>query len=294
MTKNLLKNSMAIALAALLTACVSTNKSDTATNENTALKAALSAQPEATQARYAARKPLETLDFFGVEPGMTVVEALPGGGWYSKILVPYLGKDGELVGVDYALSMWSNFSFMTPDRIEAKKTWVETWTNDAQAWRSEDSSAQISAFQFNAMPDTMQGKADAVLFIRALHNLSRFEEKGGFLSDALTQTYAALKPGGIVGIVQHQAREDRPDAWANGSNGYLKKSMVIASMQAAGFEFVGETNINENERDQANEGDIVWRLPPSLNGARDDEAKKAAALAVGESHRMTLKFRKPS
>ena len=139
----------------------------------------------------------------------------------------------------------------------------------------------------------MKGKADAVLFIRALHNLSRFEEKGGYLSSALEETYAVLKPGGIVGVVQHQAREDRPDSWATGANGYLKKSALIAKMQASGFEFVGESSINENPLDQATEGDIVWRLPPVLNGSRDDEAKKAAMLAIGESHRMTLKFRKP-
>lgn len=218
MSKKLLKNSLAIAVAAMITACASTNQSTSIEAENTALKSALASQGEATQARYGARNPGQTLDFFGIEPGMTVVEALPGGGWYSKILLPYLGKDGELVGVDYALSMWSNFSFMTPERIEAKKTWVDTWTTDAQAWRGENS-ASVSAFQFNSMPESMQGKADAVLFIRALHNLSRFEEKGSFLSTALQETFAVLKPGGIVGIVQHQAREDRPDEWATGANG---------------------------------------------------------------------------
>jgi predicted methyltransferase len=64
-------------------------------------------------------------------------------------------------------------------------------------------------------------------------------------------------------------------------------------MQAAGFEFVGESNINENPQDQANVGDIVWRLPPSLSGSKDDDEKRAAMLAIGESNRMTLKFRKP-
>lgn len=292
MTKKLLKNSLAIGLAAMLTACASSNHSSSIEPDNTALKTALANQEQAAQDRYNSRNPEQTLNFFGIEPGMTVVEALPGGGWYSKILLPYLGTNGELIGADYSLSMWPNFSFMTPERIEGKKTWVDTWTADAQQWRTENS-ASIRAFQFDAMPASMRGKADAVLFIRALHNLSRFEEKGGFLSNALKETYAVLKPGGIVGIVQHQAREDRPDEWAAGANGYLKKSAVIKKMQDSGFEFVGETNINENALDQATEGDIVWRLPPSLNGARDDEAKKSAMLSIGESHRMTLKFRKP-
>jgi len=94
----------------------------------------------------------------------------------------------------------------------------------------------------------MAGTADAVLYIRALHNLARFEPKEASLSNAFKETYTVLKPGGIVGIVQHQAREDRPDDWANGDNGYLKKSFLVSKMQDAGFEFVGESNINENPR----------------------------------------------
>jgi len=126
-----------------------------------------------------------------------------------------------------------------------------------------------------------------------MDNLARFEPKEASLSNAFKETYTVLKPGGIVGIVQHQAREDRPDDWANGDNGYLKKSFLVSKMQDAGFEFVGESNINENPRDQATVGDIVWRLPPSLSGARDDAEKQAAMTAIGESNRMTLKFRKP-
>jgi len=207
---------------------------------------------------------------------MTVVEILPGGGWYSKILIPYLGSNGQLIGADYSQKLWSNFGFMTPERIEAKKTWVSTWTAQAQEWRSDDS-ASIAAFQFDEMPSSMAGTADAVLYIRALHNLARFEPKEASLSNAF----------------KHQAREDRPDDWANGDNGYLKKSFLVSKMQDAGFEFVGESNINENPRDQATVGDIVWRLPPSLSGARDDAEKQAAMTAIGESNRMTLKFRKP-
>jgi len=253
----------------------------------------LAAQPDDVQARYEFRHPKETLEFFGITKGMTVVEALPGGGWYSKILLPVLGTEGQLIGVDYAMDMWSNFSFMTPERIEAKKTWVSTWTDQANDWRV-DSDASVSAFQFNDMPEEMSETADAVLFIRALHNLSRFEEKGGYLTNAMKETYAVLKPGGIVGVVQHEALEDRPDDWANGSNGYLKKSALIATFKANGFEFVGESDINSNPKDTANEGDFVWRLPPSLSGSKDDAEKKAKMEEIGESNRMTLLFKKPS
>lgn len=289
-----LKSSLAIALLTLSTACASVNSQEetVVVEQNLALKAALSQQDDANKARFSSRNPEQTLDFFGIQPGMTVVEALPGGGWYSKILIPYLGENGQLIGVDYSQKLWPNFGFMTPERIEAKKTWVSTWTTQAQEWRG-DESASVAAFQFDEMPSSMVGTADAVLYIRALHNLVRFNEKGGFLTSALKDTYAVLKPGGIVGVVQHQAREDRTDEWADGNAGYIKKSFLVAQMQAAGFEFVGESNINENAKDQATVGDIVWRLPPSLNGSKDDAQKRAAMTAIGESHRMTLKFRKP-
>lgn len=290
-----IKSAIALSLLTFASACTTVSSQNAApiVEENLALKAALSSQSEKNQSRFSSRKPGQTLEFFGVQPGMTVVEALPGGGWYSKILLPYLGENGQLIGVDYSQKLWPNFGFMTPERIEAKKTWVSTWTTQANEWRT-DGSASVSAFQFDEMPESMAGSADAVLYIRAMHNLARFDDKGGFLGNALKETYQVLKPGGIVGIVQHQALEDRDDAWANGSNGYLKKSFVIEKMQAAGFEFVGESNINENPKDQATTGDFVWRLPPSLNGSKDDPEKRAAMQAIGESSRMTLKFRKPS
>ena len=287
----ILKPTLAMAMLIAISACT---PSDSKPNleQNSSLKAVLDSQPSDTQARYSARHPQQTLNFFGIKPGMNVVEVLPGGGWYSKILLPYLGKDGQLVGVDYPQALWPNFSWMTAERIEEKKTWVSTWTAQAQEWRGANA-ASVNAFQFEEMPAALKESADAVLFIRALHNLARFSDKHDFLGNALKDTYAVLKPGGIVGIVQHQAREDRPDSWANGDNGYLKKSTVITRMQNAGFEFIAESSINENPLDQANTGDIVWRLPPSFSGSGDDATKKAAMTAIGESHRMTLTFRKP-
>ena len=84
---------------------------------STSLESVLAAQPEAVQARYPFRNPAQTLDFFGIESGMTVVEALPGGGWYSKILLPYLGEEGELIGANYSIDMQRLFSFRTPEPV---------------------------------------------------------------------------------------------------------------------------------------------------------------------------------
>ncbi|HKL62416.1 MAG TPA: hypothetical protein VJ883_03550 [Woeseiaceae bacterium] len=252
----------------------------------------LAAQPEEVQARYEHRHPQETLEFFGIEPGMTVVEALPGGGWYTKILLPYLGPDGRLIGADYALEMFPLFGFFSDEQIEAKETWVEDWTAEAEEWAGEDAAA-VSAFVLGSLPEEMAGTADAMLFIRALHNLARFEDEGGFLTAALADAYAVLKPGGVVGVVQHEARPDMPDEWADGSAGYLKQAFVINAFEEAGFELAAESDINANPADQPTADDVVWRLPPTLATSREDPELREELQAVGESNRMTLLFRKP-
>jgi len=256
------------------------------------LEATLAAQPPEVQARYPARHPLETLTFFGIEPGMHVIEALPGRGWYSKILIPTLGSEGRLTGADYAFAMYPKFNFYSDEQIEAKKTWTTTWTAEAQTWRGDDGAA-VDAFVFGSMPSSLDGTVDAILFIRALHNLARFEHDGGYLTTALAEAHRALKSGGIVGVVQHVAPETASDTWSDGSNGYLKKSFVIEKLTAAGFEFIGESDVNLNPLDQPTESDIVWRLPPSLATSKDDPEAAARYRAIGESSRVTLKFRKP-
>jgi len=257
------------------------------------LAAALAAQPEDIQARYTYRHPQETLEFFGIEPGMTVYETLPGGGWYSKVLLSYLGPEGRLIGAAYAADMYPLFGFLSEEVLASKATWVETWIGEAEAWRN-DESASVSAFQMGSMPAEMQGTADAAVVVRTLHNLARFEPEGGYLTKALADLYAILKPGGIVGVVQHQARDEMPDEWASGANGYLKDDFVIARMTAAGFEYAGQSDINFNPKDQPGEADFVWRLPPSLATSKDNAELKAAMQEIGESHRMTIKFRKPA
>ena len=267
-----------------------TDAASTAANK-AKLTAVLAMQDDKAKARYNARNPSETLMFIGIKPGMKVAEALPGGGWFSKILIPYLGDEGHLTGVDYSAAMWSEFSFMTPERIEAKKTWPADWTKNAQEWRA-GSAANIDAVTFGARNSTADGTYDAVLFIRALHNVSRFEEKGGYMSQAIADTHAMLKPGGLVGIVQHSAPETNSDDSATGNNGYLKKSNVIAAFEAAGFELAGESDVNANPNDKPSETEGVWRLPPVLSGSKDNPELKAKMEAIGESNRMTLKFKK--
>jgi len=264
------------------------------TADEDALAMLLDAQPDDVKARYEYRNPRETIEFFGIEPGMTVVEGLPGRGWYTKLLLPYLGSEGRLIGANYPLDMWPNFPFGTEEFMAEMSQWLENWPAQAEEWRGEDG-ASISAFWFGSMPEEMAGTADVVFLARVLHNLARFQDEGvgDYLDMALADAFNVLKPGGILGVVQHHARDDMPDEWANGANGYLKKQFVIDQAEAAGFEFVGESDVNANPDDQPTTDDMVWRLPPSYATSREDPELKAALQSIGESNRMTLKFRKP-
>ena len=293
-----MKKAFGLALAATLAACTATSPEPTATvteydrADQARLAEVLEQQDDAIKVRYQYRHPQETLSFFGIMPGMTVVEALPGEGWYSKILLPYLGSEGHLIGIDYHAGVWPNFPFADDDFLAQKSQWSTQWPIDARPWGGDDG-AGVSAYTFDAIPSELAGTVDAVLFIRALQNLARFEDQGQYLTSAFQAAYDLLKPGGVVGIVQHEAAEDKSDDWADGSRGYLKAAFVMERMKQAGFEFVDKTDINKNPADQPGDNDVVWRLPPSLATSQDDEELKAQYLAVGESTRVTLRFRKP-
>lgn len=293
----------ALALAACQQATEETAVEEAATEESAveeskadapSLADVLAAQSDEMKARYKYRNPQETLEFFGIESGMTVVEGLPGGGWYTHLLVPLLGSDGHIIAVNYPIELWSLFPFGNEEFVQRMSTWATDFPAGVDEWRG-DNSAGISAYTFGSIPDELAGTADVVFFARVLHNLANFENagEGKFLTTALADAYSLLKPGGVFAVVQHEARADMSDEFANGTHGYLKKDFVIAQVEAAGLEFVGEIAINANENDQPSASDIVWRLPPTYMGADDNEELRAAVDAIGESNRMTLKFRKP-
>jgi len=264
-------------------------------DSNPALTSVLEAQEDAAKARFGHRNPRETLEFFGVEPGMTVAEVLPGGGWYSKILLPYLGDEGALIGIDYSIDMWSKFGgFADEAYLEGKKTWPETWTTNAieNNWHA-DTMADLNAFAFGSRDTSLDGTVDVAFFVRAMHHLNRFNsDEKNYMTEALADTHAILKPGGTLAIVQHRAPEANSDTWANGDNGYIKRSDLVRWVEAAGFELVGESEINANPKDVPTNEDFVWRLAPVLGTSRDNAELRAEMQAIGETDRMTLKFRK--
>ncbi len=259
--------------------------------DKTRLTEVLDTRSDAHKARHAVRKPAKTLAFFGIKPGMTVVEVLPGAsGWYTQVLAPYLGDEGAIYGVNYADDMWARFGFFSEERIKKRK--AESVEFPGMVAEIAGKGIVAKGFPFGRVPADVKGTADAALFIRALHNLNRFAEHGT-LEQALSETYSMLKPGGIVGVVQHRAPESADDQWADGSSGYLKESALVKSFEQAGFKLIASSEMNANAKDKPVKGDSVWRLPPSLSGKKDKSAEEIAALkAIGESDRMTLRFKK--
>lgn len=259
-----------------------------------ALAAVLDTQADDMKARYAFRNPQETIEFFGIEPGMTVLEGLPGRGWYTKILLPYLGAEGCVIGASYPLELFQLFPFANEEFMARQQNWQTQFVTDAEVWRG-DAGTSVEAFHFASMPEDYASSVDVAFFPRVLHNPANFQNQGAgdYLAQILGDVYTALKPGGVFGVVQHEARPEMSDEFADGSHGYLKKAWLIEQVEAAGFEFVAESAINSNPKDQPTEEDIVWRLPPTYLETREDAELKAAVDAIGESNRMTLKFRKP-
>ncbi len=258
------------------------------------LQAVLDAQPDEVKARYGARHPAETMAFFGIEPGMIVVEALPGGGWYSKILMPYLGSGGTIVGAQYPEDMWAKIlPDPTPERIAARIESSANWAETAAEWGIENGPA-IKNYHLTTLDESKVAVADAALFIRALHNINRADEDQSTMTASIAETFRILKPGGVVGVVQHRAPEANSDEWAVGSAGYLKQSNVVSAFEAAGFVLEEASEMNANALDMPSESDIVWRLPPVLGRYEEGTPEYDAMVAIGESDRMTLKFRKPA
>ncbi len=229
------------------------------------------------------RNPMETLSFFGIEPDMTVVEVLPGnGGWYSQILTPLTAERGRLIGATYPQSLFQQmFGTWDEDSIERIGADIAEMGRYLSV-EGVESAQPIVGYAIDNIPDEENGQADAVLFLRALHHLFRFDEP--IVDTALAETYDVLAAGGVAGVVQHRAPEDADAEFANGDNGYLKQSDVVAAFERAGFVLEEASEINANPNDPAD--GFVWRLPPTTTDNPD-------TMAIGESDRMTLRFRKP-
>jgi predicted methyltransferase len=231
---------------------------------------------EANVARDAFRHPAETLAFFGLEEDMTVIEALPGGLWYGEILAPILRDRGQYVAAAYDISL--------PDSPEYQ---TRGYARMVERFEKEPEVFGTPKIVMLSAPDSINlgepGSADMVLTFRNTHGWVR--------DDTAEQVYTAffevLKSGGILGVVQHRAgTETDPGTF----NGYVAEDRVIELATTAGFILEARSEINANPKDKANYAKGVWTLPPTLTLKDQDRDQY---LAIGESDRMTLRFRKP-
>lgn len=224
------------------------------------------------KARDQYRHPVETLAFFGFNPEMTVVEITPGGGWYTEILAPALKDKGKLYGAHYPDTGEDNYYSNSRKKLVAmlasNPVFSEVVLTDF-----------IPRQQSELAP---AGTADLVLTFRNLHN---WKDEG--VEQVFKDAFIALKPGGVLGVVEHRLPAGvEPEK----ARGYVSEANTIKQAKAAGFRFAASSEINANSKDLADHPKGVWTLPPSL-ALKDQDKEKY--LAIGESDRMTLKFVKP-
>ena len=244
---------------------------------NEALRAAVD-HPGRTadeRARDQYRHPYETLEFFGIEPDMTVVELYPGSGWYSAVLARYLNPNGRLIAAHFNL-----------DRENAPAYYKRSY--DAYVARFVESgdygAVEVIAFDPPELTRLGEpGSANAVLTFRNIHTWMG----DGQLDTVFRAAYDVLKEGGVFGVVGHRLPEDREQDPA-ASTGYVKESVVIEAAERAGFTLAARSEINANPRDDHDHPNGVWTLPPSLNVPAGESADDYRA--IGESDRFTLKF----
>lgn len=275
MIKTFKKGALALGITAtmVLAAC-----SSTATSTDS-ISAAVSAPERAAQSsRDAYRHPMETLEFFGLTDDMTVVEIWPGGGWYTSILNPIVKENGQFIAAHF--HPYEGAPGYYQRSLEGFKKKV--------ADNPLFSDIKITEFhQTKAVDIAPAGSADMVLTFRNVHNWYMGDGDKG-VESAFKAFHKALKPGGVLGVVDHRLPENL-DQVEYKRSGYMKQSYVVAAAEAAGFELVASSEINANPKDTAQHPRGVWSLPPRLAMGDQDREKY---VAIGESDRMTLKFKK--
>lgn len=224
------------------------------------------------------RHPLETLSFFDIKPNMSVVEIWPGAsGWYTEILAPYLRADGKLYAAHFNEDSSSDYYRDSLKQFQAKLLASPTLYDRVA----------ITVFNPPAHVDIApESSIDRVLTFRNVHNW--YMRGGGDerVLAAFRAFYKALKPGGLLGVVEHRLPPHRP-AGDMEASGYMLEGYIVAMAEKAGFRLLESADVNANPLDTADHPKGVWTLPPTLRLGEQDKDKY---LAVGESDRMTLKF----
>jgi len=233
------------------------------------------------RARDSWRHPAQTLAFFGIRSDMTVVELSPGGGWYTEILAPYLREKGKLYAAAYPADVPGE------DGAYYRKSREAFDAKLAAAPAVYDRVTVTDFMPPSRLDIAPAGSADMVLTFRNVHNWITDDRAEIAVMKA---AFEALKPGGVLGIVEH--RTDEPSTREQiYESGYVPESALIAAAASAGFELEAKSELNANPKDTHDHPEGVWTLPPTL--ALEDKDREKY-VAIGESDRITLRFRKPS
>jgi predicted methyltransferase len=230
----------------------------------------------ANRARDVYRHPKETLQFFDIRPDMTVVEVWPGSGWYTEILAPLVRERGQL----YAAQLDPAASDYARKLVEGYRTKLASRPD------LYDKVIVTTLAARSGAPIAPPNSADVVVSFRNLHNWMMF----GWERPALEAMHAALKPDGILGIVEHRG-DPKVEQDPKALSGYVNEEFAIELIESAGFELVDRSEVNANPKDIKNYEKGVWTLPPTFAAGDVDRERYAA---IGESDRFTLKFRKIS
>jgi len=220
------------------------------------------------------RHPAQTLAFFGIRPDSTVVEILPGSsGYYMEILAPWLKDQGLYIA--------ANRDGSQPQYQADHEKLLQRLVKEPDLYGK----VLVRPFRADRHAIAPAGSADVVISFRNLHNWM----EQGELQESLKAFYLALKPGGILGIVDHRGRTDQTQAEQIAS-GYVRQDVAIALIEQAGFKLQASSEVNANPKDSKDHPEGVWTLPPSYR-LKDKDREKYAA--IGESDRFTLRFVKP-
>ncbi|MDG1144836.1 MAG: methyltransferase [Burkholderiales bacterium] len=220
------------------------------------------------------RHPKETLLFFGLDPEQSVVEVTPGFGWYAEILAPILRDSGQYYYTSYTLH-----DDINPFFVKVEKAFKEKMDSNPDIY----SKLNWIHFDPNQPEFAPNGPVDMVLTFRNVHNWA----KAGTAESMFSGFARALKPGGILGLVEHRAK---PGTSLDDQirSGYMTVDYVVQMAEAAGFRLDASSEINANPKDTTDHPGGVWNLLPNLRNIADED--KEAISAIGESDRMTLRF----
>ena len=274
---------LAVVLAAIAVSFSLDAMAQTDAATSSAIDSALAGahRSERNKARDRYRHPKETLTFFGLRQNMTVVEIWPGGGWYTEVLAPVLKGKGQLYEAQYGPN--ATFDYQRQDMT----TLQEKVKKNPDVFGNVKFTALWAPKDLTIAP---AGTADMVVTFRNVHNWL----SPGYKQDPAKifgAFFTALKPGGILGVEDHRWPDPKTEDPA-AAGGYVSEERVIALAKAAGFELVGSSDVNRNPKDTHDYKNGVWTLPPDLSVPAGEDKQKY--LDIGESDRMTLKFRKPA